>query len=72
MSRHQSESDPTPDFSNHGDLRIVQRSGAFPVSDDELWTQGSDVTVKGRSGRTRLHDAAGIILVARNGVVTMH
>ncbi len=46
------------------------RSSAFPLSAVEMWVQASDVEVKGQSGWTRLHDPAGVILVARNGVIT--
>lgn len=56
--------------SEHGDQRCVLRSGGSELSTKELWRQGSFVDVEGQSGRTRMHDPAGVILVARNGVIT--
>lgn len=56
--------------SDHGDQRCVLRSGGYELSTEELWRQGSYVDVEGKSGRTRLHDPAGVILVARNGIIT--
>lgn len=58
------------DVSEHGDQRSVLRSGAYELSTKEMWRQGSFVDVEGQSGRTRMHDKAGVILVARNGVIT--
>lgn len=56
--------------SEHGDQRCVLRSGGCELSTKEVWRQGSFVDVEGQSGQTRMHDPTGIILVARDGVIT--